>query len=112
MEIEGIIIQKVAVNTGISKTGEPWRSATYTCNITSPANSGSFVFDVKDGRNNRIDSLNLQPGKAYKLYIGFELNEYNGKFYNRIVCWGARDLANIIESPAQVENEVKDDLPY
>lgn len=110
MEIEGIIIKNVDVKSGISKTGEAWRVATYTANITSPANSGSIMFEVKDGRNGRIDTLNLQPGHAYKLYINFELNEYNGKNYNRIVCWGARDLANISEAPAQPE--VKDDIPY
>lgn len=112
MEIEGVIIKKVAESSGTSKkTGEPWKSASYTVNITNPANSGSLVFDVKDGRKNRIAELNLQPGKAYKLYLNFELNEYNGKCYNRIVCWGARELANIIQSPEPTPDP-QDEIPY
>lgn len=113
MEIEGVIEKKVAENSGVSATtGQPWKTASYKVNITSPVNSGSMVFEVKDGMNGRIANLNLQPGKAYKLYIGFEVNEYKDKLYNRIVCWGARDLANIIQAPEPAPAPGPEDIPY
>ena len=112
MEIQGIITAIAGVQKGTSaQTGNEWKTASYVVNIVNPTNSGSMVVDVKDGRDGRIAKLNLQVGKFYKLYIAFETNQWNGKYYNRIVCWGAReqsmtaeDAENIESAPAPQQN--------
>lgn len=98
MEIQGIITAIAGVQKGTSaQTGNEWKTASYVVNIVNPTNSGSMVIDVKDGRDGRIAKLNLQVGKLYKLYIAFETNQWNGKYYNRIVCWGAREQSMTTE---------------
>lgn len=105
MEIQGIITAIAGVQKGTSaQTGNEWKTASYVVNIVNPTNSGSMVIDVKDGRDGRIAKLNLQVGKLYKLYIAFETNQWNGKYYNRIVCWGAREQSMTAEDAESIES--------
>ena len=105
MEIQGIITAIAGVQHGTSQqTGNEWKTASYVVNIVNPTNSGSMVVDVKDGRDGRIAKLNLQLGKFYKLYIAFESNQWNGKYYNRIVCWGAREQSMTAEDAENIES--------
>lgn len=105
MEIQGIITAIAGVQKGTSaQTGNEWKTASYVVNIVNPTNSGSMVIDVKDGRDGRIAKLNLQVGKLYKLYIAFETNQWNGKYYNRIVCWGAREQSMTAEDAENFES--------
>ena len=92
MEIQGIIVNKTNDTCGISKSsGEPWRIASYLVNLSN--NSGSLVFDVRDGREGRIEKLNLQVGHKYNLRISFEANFYNGRWFNKIICFAAQEVS-------------------
>lgn len=94
MEIEALVTSKVAEASGISKTsGEPWKIVSYLITITDPSNSGTMVIDVKDGNNGRIAKLNLQIGHKYKLYLNFETPRFNNRYFSKIVCWGAHEIA-------------------
>lgn len=105
MEIQGIIANKVSDLKGISKqTGEPWRIASYLVTITSPSNSGTMVIDVKDGRSNKIEKLNLQVGKKYSLFINFETSCYNNRWYTKNICWGAREQVITAEDAEAIES--------
>ena len=90
MEIEGKIIKALPVQTGISqKTGEPWRIASYVIE-TFDQYPQRMVFEVSDGRDNRITRLNLKEGGVYKVFFSFAASEYKDKWYNRITAWDAR----------------------
>lgn len=90
MEIEGKIIKVLPIRTGISsKTNEPWRIASYVLE-TVERYPQRLVFEVSDGRDNRITRLNIQEGKTYTVFFGFDASEYDGKWYNRITAYEAR----------------------
>lgn len=90
MEIEGKIIKVLPIRTGISsKTNEPWRIASYVLE-TNERYPQRMVFEVSDGRDNRITRLNIQEGKTYNVFFNFDGSEYDGKWYNRLSAWEAR----------------------
>ena len=90
MEIEGKIIEVLPVRTGISKTtSEPWRIASYVLE-TVERYPQRVVFEVSDGRDNRISRLNIQEGKTYKVFMSMDASKYEGKWYNRITAYEAR----------------------
>lgn len=90
MEITGIIKHVLPERTGTStKTGEPWRIASYVLE-TVERYPQRMVFEVSDGRDNRITRLNIQEGKTYTVFFGFDASEYDGKWYNRITAYEAR----------------------
>lgn len=108
MEIQGIITNKVAEVSGISKTsGEPWKIASYLVNVTEPANSGTMVIDVKDGNNGRIAKLNLQNGHKYTLWLNFEAPKYNDRYFSKIVCWSAREVVLTDEDALLIAPQVE-----
>lgn len=88
MEFEGIIIESLGTRQGTSKYGE-WKAAEYVAE-TEENNPQRIVFSVRDRRDGRIERLNLQVGKKYKLFINFEASQFEGKWYNNINVWNAR----------------------
>ena len=92
MELEGKIIEALPIRSGISsKTGDPWRIATYVLE-TVERYPQRMVFDVSDGRDNRITRLNIREGEVYKVFFNFDASQYDGKWYNKIVAWDARPV--------------------
>ena len=54
-----------------------------------------IVFDVWDGRSGRIEQMNLQKGKKYKLFLSFDAKKTSEEmWFNRISAY----KANLIES--------------
>lgn len=95
MEFEGTIIEQLDTKTGTSKaTGLEWKRVGYVAQTDERAQQ-TIVFDVWDGRDGRIERLNLQVGKKYRLNFSFEAKKNNdGKWYNSITAWGARLMDN------------------
>ena len=92
MEIEGKIIKELPIRTGISsKTNLPWRIASYVLETTERYPQ-RMVFDVSDGQDNRITTMNLREGKEYRVFFSMEASEYDGKWYNHITAYKARPI--------------------
>lgn len=93
MEIEGRIIEDLGTRSGVSaRTGEPWRIAAYVIE-TESIYPRRMMFQVSDGRSNRINQLNIRVGK--KMRIMFEVSaakSSDGRWYNQITAYGAKDL--------------------
>jgi hypothetical protein len=93
MEIRGIIKKVLPERSGTSnRTGEPWRIASYVLE-TEERYPQRIMFEVSDGTQGRIARLNLQEGKVYKVFLSFDTSEYDGKVYNRISAYEAREIA-------------------
>lgn len=91
MEFTGIIKKEVSFRTGIgAATGKPWRIATYVIESEGPYPQ-SMVFDVSDGESNRIDRLKIREGKKMTVYFDIRANEWQGKYFNRIQVYEARE---------------------
>ena len=119
MDIEGIIVNKVAEISGIgSQSGEPWKKASYILNI----NGGSIVFDVMDGRDGRIARVDALIGKKCVMHMNMNAQMYNGRYYNSITSWGGHEIkqdAQASETDATVAPAIPeapapdiDNLPY
>ena len=89
MDIEGIIVNKVAESSGIgANSGEPWKKASYILNI----NGGSIVFDVMDGRDGRIAKVDALIGKNCCMHMNMNAQMYKGRYYNSITSWGGHEI--------------------
>ena len=75
-----------------NRTGEPWRIASYVLE-TEERYPQRIMFEVSDGTQGRIARLNLQEGKVYKVFLRFDASEYDGKWYNRVSAYEAREIA-------------------
>lgn len=90
MEIQGKIIQVLPERTGTSANGA-WRMASYVLE-TIEQYPRHMVFDVHDGREGRIARLGISAGKTYKLWFNIDAREYEGRWYNSVVAWDAREV--------------------
>ena len=91
MEIRGIIKKVLPERSGTSnRTGEPWRIASY---VIETEERDQIMFEVSDGTHGRIARLGLQEGKKYKVFLELNVSEYDGKVYNRISAYEAREIA-------------------
>lgn len=90
----GIIKHVLPERTGTStKTGEPWRIASYVLETTDRYPQ-RIMFEVSDGTQGRIARLGLQEGKKYKVFLDFSASEYDGKWYNRVSAYEAREITD------------------
>lgn len=90
METEGIITHVLPERSGESQRG-PWRFASYVLE-TVEQYPKHMTFDVSDGDSGRIARLNIQQGKRYHVWFDIDANEYNGKWYNHIRAYDAREV--------------------
>lgn len=93
MEIEGTIFKVLPERTGESGfDGRQWRVASYIIETTEGGWPKKICFDVVDGANGRIDRLNIQEGKKMKVWLDIDAHEYQGRWFNQIRCYDARDV--------------------
>ena len=90
MEIQGIIKHVLPVREGVSQNGA-WKTASYVIE-TEERYPRRMVFDVRDGRDGRIARLNIQEGKRMKVWFDVDASEYNGRWYNNVTAWDAREV--------------------
>ena len=114
MDFQGRVIQYIGETTGVNKAGKPWKKKEWVVETY-----GQFARKVKlQCFNERSDSLNLQLGKDYTLYVDLESREFNGKWYTDVSVYRADEnnqapvqqpggFQNIGAQPADFNN-----MPY
>lgn len=127
MEISGIIIQKLAKQTGNSANGQ-WQKQEFV--ITTEDQYPKSV--CISAFNQKVEALdNFQIGQKVKVHFNLSSREYNGKWYTEVQLWkieaesGYQAPAttqnaqtpnnNATQPTAQNSNEAgdgKDDLPF
>ena len=101
MEIEGKIIAVLPERSGTSQNG-PWKVAGYVIE-TQETYPKRMFFEVRDGRDGRIARLNIQLGKIMRVWWDINAREYEGKWYNTITAYDAREVANsAVEQQAEI----------
>ena len=104
MEIEGKIIAVLPERSGTSQNG-PWKVAGYVIE-TQETYPKRMFFEVRDGRDGRIARLNIQLGKIMRVWWDINAREYEGKWYNTITAYDAREVANsAVEQQAESNTE-------
>lgn len=80
MEFQGKVIQFLGEKTGTSKVGNPWKKKEWVVETF-----GQYPRKVKvQCFGDRSDTLNLEPGKDYTLYVDLESREFNGNWYTDV----------------------------
>ncbi|MCH5228499.1 MAG: DUF3127 domain-containing protein [Muribaculaceae bacterium] len=91
MDFQGKVIQYLGEQSGTSKAGNPWKKKEWvleTLNAQYPRKVKVQCF------GDRSDSINLEPGKDYIVYVDLESREFNGRWYTEVSVYRAEELQN------------------
>lgn len=91
MELKGIIKNALPERSGKTDKGE-WCVAEYLLEEVGTAYPQTVLFSVR-GRE-RIDRLNIKPGRTYTVYFTVTCRLHEGKYYNTISAYDARLVEN------------------
>lgn len=92
MEVQGKIILKLPLQSGVSKQGNNWTKQEYVLEtMDSSAYPRKIHFDFFGERANQY---NLEVGQIIKLSFDIESREFNGRWYTSIRGWKAEDVNN------------------
>lgn len=80
MEFQAKVIQFLGEITGTSKAGNPWKKKEWVVETF-----GQFPRKVKiQCFGERSDSIHLEPGRDYNLFVDLESREFNGRWYTDV----------------------------
>jgi hypothetical protein len=97
MDIKGKIIQKLELQSGTSKAGNPWKKQEYVLETLD-----SYPRKVKfDFFGDRADQYPLEVGDVITLSYDIESREFNGRWYTDIRGFKAmKEDASMAGAPA------------
>ena len=87
MEVQGKIIQKLPLQSGTSKMGNPWSKQVYILE-TLDSFPKKVAFDFFGDRINQYDAV-CAVGATITLSYDIESREYQGRWYTDILGWKA-----------------------
>ncbi len=88
MEIDGRVIIDLPLQSGTSKAGNPWKKKEWVIETF-----GQYPKKVKvQAFGDRVDSLQIENGKDYRLGIDIESREFNGRWYTDVSVFSAREI--------------------
>lgn len=112
MELTGKIIAVLPVREGVSERGA-WKSQDYVMERQSGNYVSRMAFTVRDGESGRIARLGIAVGKLMTVYFDIDAREYQGKWYNTITAYDAREVsADGAHGGAAAQGGNADGLPY
>lgn len=81
MDIKGKIIQKMELQSGVSKAGREWKKQEYVMETVDTAYPRQVKFDFF---GERADQYPLEVGDVITLSYDIESREFNGRWYTDI----------------------------
>ena len=98
MEIEGKLIMDLPEEGGTSKAGNLWRKKSWVIETF-----GQFPRKVCfNAFGDRINALNLELGKSYKVSVDIESREFNGRWYTDVRAYACSEIGDPMSAaPAQ-----------
>lgn len=86
MNITGIIIKKLPLQSGTGKNGKEWMKKTFVLE-TMEQYPKHIAFDIFNNQD-LIKDLNALPDNTtITIQFDIDAHEYNGRWYNQIRCW-------------------------
>ena len=103
MEIQGILVKKVAEREGVSqRNGQPWKIAEYLVEV--PGQFPRHInFRVSDGNVGRLARFESLIGKMVTVSFDIDAREYEGKWFNDITAWGIMEYITSDVRQANIE---------
>ena len=97
MDFEGKCIQFLGETGGTSKAGNPWKKKEWLMETF-----GQYPRKVKvQCFGDKADSMNIEPGKDYRLSVDLESREYNGRWYTEVSVFRVEEFNNQQNMPGQ-----------
>ena len=88
MDFQGKVIQFLGEKSGTSKAGNPWKKKEWVVETF-----GQYARKVKvQCFGDKADSINLEPGHDYTLYVDLESREYNGNWYTDVSVYRVEEM--------------------
>lgn len=124
--ITGRIIQKLPMQSGTSKAGNPWRKQEYVLETTDSNFPKQICFNFF---GDRIDQNPLEIGDMVNVSIDLQSREWNGRWYTDVSAWKAEKTqpggmspdpltpnspmgSNQVLTPPDLSAGASDDLPF
>lgn len=90
MDFQARVIQFIGETTGVSKAGNPWKKKEWVVETF-----GNYPKKIKvQCFGDRADSINLEQGKDYVIYVDLESREFNGRWYTDVSVYRADEVTN------------------
>lgn len=103
MEIEGIIVFDLPLQEGISKAGNPWKKKEWVLETGSGTPYPKKVkFTVFGDR--RVNELQFEVGKAYKVQVDLESRDFNGRWYTDVNAYAATKIEGGMNEMGGMQN--------
>lgn len=97
MDIQCRVIQFLGEQSGTSKAGNPWKKKEWLVETF-----GQYPKKIKvQCFGDRADSMNLEPGKDYTLYVDLESREFNGRWFTDVSVYRYEDYTGGSVQPPQ-----------
>lgn len=101
MEIQGKIVQVLALQSGIGKaSGKEWKKQEYILETLDSQYPRKICFNLW---GDNVDKFALQVGEEVTVQIDLESREFNGRWYTDVRAWrvdrGLVSLANPMVAP-------------
>ena len=106
LEVKGIVVKVLEVESGTSKAGKEWKKQSFVINNGNEFNP-EICFSVF-GEDKLQSVSDLIDGEEVTVHFNLSSREYNGKYYHSIDAWR-------IEKGSSAENasvEQKENLPF
>lgn len=88
MKLKARITEKLPLQQGVSKNGNPWSKATLIVETLE-----QYPKKVALGNMRKAMEFDaLESGKLYEFDIDVESREYNGRWYSEVVCWNWTEI--------------------
>ena len=84
MQVKGILIQILKLETGVSKVGKEWKKQEFVLE-TQEQFPKKICFTLFGDKISLIDGLN--EGAELEVFFSVESRDFNGKWYHNINAW-------------------------
>ena len=90
MDFQCKVIQYIGETTGTSKAGNPWKKKEWVVETF-----GQYPRKVKiQCFGDRSDTINLEVGKDYNIFVDLESREFNGRWYTDVSVYRVEPFVN------------------
>lgn len=97
MNLEALVIRKLNIESGVSKSGNEWKKGTLIVET-----QGQYPKQIAISNMKNVDEfMALEIGKPYKFGIDIESREYNGKFYTNVNAFSFQPMQGQQAPPQQ-----------
>lgn len=104
MEIQGVIIDVLALQSGTSKNGE-WKKQDFILETQTQYPKKICISMWGD----KINESLIKKGEVVTVQFDLESREYNGKWYTDVKAWGIRSAQS--QSPAPNQQSTPPPIP-